>query len=260
MRKCLSGNGLHLGNRRFLPLSGVTWVENETGFRFFERAKARRDCVWSISAGRVGWPEPAWKSNHGQGFGRGRAGGGAAAGADEHETPSGGSRAARQDAAPRGGWWRWAGAGGRDRDELGSLAERSGANLPDPIRGGGPRTVQAIPFGNACLWEARVVARPWFHISLAYVKAQPGGGEWRAGRVLVRALTGTRTCVCAAPAGARGGQLPGRRAGESLEMPQHGAGPEGGGNQMGGRAGTGWARRRDGGRSRPQLRRGHPAL
>ena len=64
--------------------------------------------------------------------------------------------------------------------------------------------------------EARVGARPWFDISPAYVKAQPGGGEWRAGRGSGKdALPEAPPCVCAAPAGARGGQLPGRRVGES---------------------------------------------
>src|SRR5215204_1512220 len=82
--------------------------------------------------------------------------------------------------------------------------------------------------------EARVGARAWFDISPAYVKAQPGGGEWRAGRGSGKArLPEAPPCVCAAPAGARGGQLPGRRAGERSGMPLHVAGPEGGGNGRG---------------------------
>ena len=47
------------------------------------------------------------------------------------------------------------------------------------------------------------------------------------------------------PAGARGGQLPGRRAGETSGMPRHVAGPEGGGN--GKRAGGRGLGGRDGG-------------
>src|SRR5215207_4975541 len=86
--------------------------------------------------------------------------------------------------------------------------------------------------------EARVGARAWFDISPAYVKAQPGGGEWRAGRGSGKArLPELPTGVCAAPAGARGGQLPGRGRGKGPEC--HGTlrGPRAGEMERGRAAG-----------------------
>jgi hypothetical protein len=77
---------------------------------------------------------------------------------------------------------------------------------------------------------------PLVDISLAYVKAQPGGGGGAPGRGRVNAALpdpALRWAGGADPAGARGGQLPGRRAGEGSGMPRHGAGPEGGGNGRG---------------------------
>ena len=93
-------------------------------------------------------------------------------------------------------------------------------------------------------------------------RRSPEAGSGAQGRGSGNArLPESPPCVCAAPAGARGGQLPGRRAGERSGMPRHVAGPEGGGNGRG-RAARGLGGR-DGGTEDARgrsLRRGHPAL
>src|SRR5215203_2981940 len=76
---------------------------------------------------------------------------------------------------------------------------------------------------------------PLVYIGAAYVKAQPGGGEWRAGRGSGKArLPELPTCVCAAPAGARGGQLPGRGRGKGPECHCTLRGPRAGEMEEGG--------------------------
>src|SRR5215218_4128185 len=101
--------------------------------------------------------------------------------------------------------------------------------------------------------EARVGARPWFDISPAYVKAQPGGGEWRAGRGSgMRDYRNTRPAFAPPPPepGAGSSRAVGRGKGPEC----HGTlrGPRAGEMEEGGRTGIGWASTEERRTERPQ--------
>src|SRR5215210_6910227 len=102
------------------------------------------------------------------------------------------------------------------------------------------------------------------YIGLASCKGfSPEAGSGAQGGVRVNgALPESPPCVCAAPAGARGGQLPGRRVGESFGDATDAAGPWVGEIQMGGRVWNWvWAAWRTGGRLfGRRLQGGHPCL
>ncbi len=249
-RKRPAGGCLVRGVRRFFSLFGGRQAENETGFRFFGRAKARRACVWSIRAGSVSWSKPAWAEDSAKGVWTGLGGG-----APRLARTSTRRRRRLARSAPRRGAEGWVGpgravgAGGGGRVvgiEMDSAVWRSAAEPSCRAReaGAGSARCRRNLWGRVSLGGPGCCPPLVLHKEL-YVKAKPGGGEWRAGRGYgQRPLPESPPCVCAAPAGARGGQLPGRRAGESLGMPRHGAGPEGGGNgrgrvggRLGGRAG-----------------------
>ena len=87
--------------------------------------------------------------------------------------------------------------------------------------GRGPRQ-RASEFRDACLWEARVVARPWFYITRALCKgaARRRGVARRAGFGTRGALSGIPALRLRRPRRSQGRAAPGPRVGESSGMPR----------------------------------------
>jgi hypothetical protein len=204
--------------RRETPLSGGGSWENGTRFRFLRAEKPAGIGFHAGGRGRFSGRNRGGKAMTRQGFERG---GREAPRLARTSTRRRQAARAQRAKTRRRGW-----VGGNEVDRQLAAGPCLG--------GGGPAWLPTI--GRSSRGGGPGRCPPLVCIGSAYVKAQPGGGEWRAGRGSGKAaLPEAPPCVCAAPAGARGGQLPGRRVGERFGVQrQRGAGR--------GRSGSGgWA-------------------
>ena len=226
--------------QRKTKLSSVFWGEQRPAGIAFA----------SIRRGRVSWFKAARKRNGIRGFGRGWSGG-RRGWRGRARDAAGGSRAARQDAAPRGAGWASDEFG--EAGPCGAGAPSAGSRISGRVSLGGPGWCPPLVSHNLlCKGAARRrgVARAGVPAarekSALFRNPRPGGWESRPRRSQGRAAPGPWV---------------GEGLGDATDSDRCGA--RWGKFKMGGRAGElGWAAWRTGGRavSAAGSRRGHPCL
>jgi hypothetical protein len=245
-RKRPSSGPFRVLKGRGLPPAGGSGTENETSFVFWGDQRPAGTAFGRLRRGPKVGLNPREKAITGRRFGRGRVGGRRRGWRGRARDAEGGSRAARQDAAPG------VGGGGRGASKSTrqfGAAQRSQA--AGPYLGGGPRTVQATSL------EMRLGGGPGRCPPLVCISRRLCKGAARrrgvaAGGVRRRRLLGI-------PARGGRGSRPRRSQGRAAPGPEGGGKPRysyarcgargrGKSRWAGGRE-IGWARGRNGGRS-----------